>query len=126
MWDFKDCRESIKQQPWSYSKAEEAEKNFKNQIFDTEVEGKDVFAEMEVQDGVKLNSDPRRYLIYADNTQPGINNTPLQKGLKDSTVQQVGYGDVPYSEVGEQKPLLHSKMSTKKWYKRAAKKEKIK
>nr|XP_047125279.1 uncharacterized protein LOC105849224 isoform X2 [Hydra vulgaris] len=124
MWDFKDCRESIKQQPWSHSKAEEAEKNYKNLAKDMDDKDRDVYAEMESQDSVKLESDPRRYLISVDNNYSSVENESLYNGSQNSNKQPIGYGDVPFNEVGMQKPLLHSKISSKKWYKRAAKNKK--
>ncbi|XP_065653552.1 uncharacterized protein LOC136071883 isoform X2 [Hydra vulgaris] len=124
MWDFKDCRELIKQQPWSHSKAEEAEENYKNLANDMDDKDRDVYAEMESQDSVKLESDPRRYLISVDNNFSSLENESLYNGSQNSNKQPIGYGDVPFNEVGTQKPLLHSKISSKKWYKRAAKNKK--
>lgn len=64
MWQFKECRELIKKEMWSYNKANDAEKTFRNETLRNPQHECDVYADMELEEKADFvaDRDDRRYL----------------------------------------------------------------
>ena len=66
MWEFKECREAIKKTLWSFSRAQDSEKEYKqNTLRNPKRAGGDIMADVDVETGDKqpaAERDERRFV----------------------------------------------------------------
>ena len=106
MWEFKDCREAIKHEMWSYSKAQDEERSFKNRTLNRPKDG-DSFADVEQPEehGPVPEKDARRFASVVDYER--------ESPKEEYELKEFGHGDVPVDEMGEEDSLIHRNNSTK-------------
>ena len=103
MWEFKECREAIRQEMWSHSKAENVEKQH-NRTIRFPPAG-DSYADIdrdEDEDDVISEYDSRRFFMIEE-----------QKTRDGDLEDDFGYGGIPLEELDDENSLIHRKNNTK-------------
>lgn len=125
MWEFKDCRDAIKERPWSHSKAEDNEKAFKNASLKKSKSNTDAYAQMDrAEDVVIASRDSRRYVdVEAEDDNENIDQSRVEKPpLEEYEMSNIGHGDVAHDETQDDEPLVRKNSSQKKkknnWFKK--------
>ena len=64
MWEYKEARDMIKNEYWSYSKAEDGERAYRNATLKQQKKPTDVYADMEAENLAVISSrDDRRFMM---------------------------------------------------------------
>ena len=109
MWEFKECRETIKKFFWSHGKAQEGERAFKQNTLRNPKKG-DTIADLDPvgAEAVQGERDARRFVSVeettAEKSRKSVNfedSPPPAYELKD-----FGYQDVPSDEADESDSLI--------------------
>ncbi|XP_066915341.1 uncharacterized protein [Clytia hemisphaerica] len=113
MWEFKDCRESIKKLLWSHSKAEDGEKVFKQNTLKNPHKG-DQFADVDQAEEREpiAERDERRYVSFEqpnDDRELSFNDRPPEYEMRE-----FGHQDVPSDEADENDTLIRRSLEQKK------------
>lgn len=135
MWEFKECREAIKKTLWSYNRAQEGEKEFKqNTLRNPKRGGGDILADVDAAEEDKspaAERDERRYVSFEEKEQEdGETSTQYfnesiskQRDQKSSPalprppeyeMKEFGFQDVPSDEADENDSLIRRSLRQKK------------
>jgi len=108
MWEFKECRETIKKFLWSHGKAQQGERAFKQNTLRNPRNG-DTIADLDPGEveAARAERDERRFVSLADTTaEEGESGNFKDPPPPAYELKDFGYQDVPSDEADENDTLI--------------------